>query len=243
MTGNAAAVDHNAQTRMAIAAIDRILDAAAAEPDLLTRDVPGCPGWTTYDLVAHLGEVHRWVVTAIDERHGRGTSPAPPREPEALRAWFAEGAAVLRDRLAGPPERPVWSFSAVPGHDTLAFWRRRQAHENLVHRYDAQSATGVPDPLDPMLAADGIAEVIEVFIPRMRAREILGELPGTVRVRATDVGAEWLVGDHPGRVVAEVAGGAQDLLLHLWKRADESRLTWSGDADAGRATLARPLVP
>ncbi len=219
-----------------------VLARAVDDPSLLARPVDGCPGWTLHDLTDHLGGVHRWVVTAIEEGHGRGAAEPAPRDPVALRAWFGEGATALIMALDGGPASPAWSFSREPGHDRLAFWQRRQAHENLVHRWDAQSAVGTPAALDRALAADGIAEVLEVFVPRMRVRGLLGALPDGIRLEATDTGGAWVLGDDPDHVVATLRGSADRLLLHLWKRVDESGLAWSGDAEAGRAVLAQAVT-
>ena len=224
------------------AAYAAVLSRAVADPALLDRPVASCPGWTLYDLTDHLGSVHRWVVTAIDEGHGRGASDPAPRDPVALREWFTEGVLVLRAALDGDPDRPAWSFSREPGHDRLGFWQRRQAQENLVHRWDAQAAVGTPETVDSALAADGISEVIEVFIPRMRARGMLGELPDGIRLEAVDTGGAWVLGDDPGHIVATLRGRADRLLLHLWKRVDETGLTWSGNAETGRAVLAQAVT-
>lgn len=234
--------DFAAHLRAETDAFAAVLAAAIADPALLARPVASCPGWNLYDLTDHLGGVHRWVVTAIDEGHGRGAPDAAPHEASALLAWFADGVADLIAALDRDADRPAWSFSREPGHDRLAFWQRRQAHENLIHRWDAESAIGRPGPLDATLAADGIAEVLEVFVPRMRARGLLGPLPDAVRLRATDTAAEWVIGDDPNHVVATISGPAADLLLHLWKRTGDADLTWSGDGDAGRVTLANAVT-
>lgn len=76
----------------------------------------------------------------------------------------------------------------------------------------------------------------------MRVRGLLGPLPDAVRLRATDTAAEWVIGDDPNHVVATINGPAADLLLHLWKRTGDADLTWSGDGDAGRVTLANAVT-
>lgn len=235
--------DFAAHVRAETEAFAAVLAAAVTDPALLDRPVLSCPGWNLYDLADHLGGVHRWVVTAIEDGHGRGSSDPAPRDPAALHGWFTDGAAALRAALDGDPDRPAWSFSREPGHDRLAFWQRRQAHENLIHRWDAQAATGAPGPIDTDLAVDGIAEVLEVFVPRMRVRGLLGPLPQGVRLEASDAGQAWVLGDDPGQVVATVTGPAAGLLLHLWKRAGDTEVTWSGDAEAGRAVLAHAVTP
>lgn len=54
----------------------------------------------------------------------------------------------------------------------LAFWIRRMAHETAVHRVDAAQAVGERWRVDPELAADGVAEALELWLgwaPRLAA--------------------------------------------------------------------------
>ena len=111
-----------------------------------------------------------------------------------------------------------------------------------MHAWDAETAVGVASSLEPELAWDGVAEILEVFVPRMRARGLLGELPQSVRLTATDADGDVVIGDG-SEPVAGVTGPAADVLLHLWKRIDGDRLTWTGDVSAGRDVLARALTP
>lgn len=234
-------MDHTAATRAELATYEHLLRSAVDDPSLLGRAVPACPGWTLHDLTDHLGGVHRWVVTAIREGHGRGASAPAPSDPADLVEWFRSGAEELLAALHGDPKAPAWSFSREPGHRTLGFWQRRQMHENLIHRVDAEQACGLTVHLDAEVAADGIAEVFDVFVPRMRARGVLGDLARPVLLRRSDGPGEWLAGD-PGDPVATASGSAADLDLVLWKRAPAGKLTWSGDEVAGTATLAQPLT-
>src|SRR5205814_7846784 len=71
--------------------------AAAAGRDLTAR-VPGCPEWTTTDLLQHLGQVHRWteqiVRTNADRPMSRSATPPPPEGAELVE-WFATGVELL----------------------------------------------------------------------------------------------------------------------------------------------------
>jgi uncharacterized protein (TIGR03083 family) len=91
--------------------------AIASAPHLDVR-VPTCPEWTLFDLVEHLGEVHRsWAanVAAGPADGPAGTAaegaPAAPREREALLAWSAEATRRLLSALreAGP-DRGCWTW-------------------------------------------------------------------------------------------------------------------------------------
>src|SRR5439155_1196956 len=61
-----------------------------------------------------------------------------------------------------------------------------------VHRVDAEQATGKVTPIDPALAVDGIAEMVDVFLPLLAARNA-DATPGTVHLHAIDVEGEWLI--------------------------------------------------
>jgi hypothetical protein len=116
------------------------------------------------------------------------------------------------------------------------FWARRQAHETTIHSVDAISAVCRRWPaasdvdVDPVLAADGIDELLMGFITRGKGRLHAPE-PYTVLVRASDTGDAWTltIGEGPivttpggtGRPGAVLSGSAVQLYLSLWNRADE----------------------
>ncbi|MDT7573530.1 MAG: hypothetical protein QOE05_3704 [Actinomycetota bacterium] len=193
----------------------------------LSEPVAACPGWTVRELVEHLGSVHRWATQIV--RTGE-----PQREQDHdiddLRRWFAEGAATLVETLAtADPAAPCWSFTR---DRRVGFWLRRQALETVVHRWDAQRAMGEPGPIDPVLAADGVDEVVTLMAPRQIAMERIPPLPATVLLRATDTGVEWRLGD--GRPSAGVEASAEVLLLLLWHRVEpgDPRVRTTGDAES-----------
>ena len=222
-------------------AIGSVLDVLrTGDADALARPVAACEGWDVADVVGHLGGIHRWVTVAIREQRGDHEADPAPTDPSELAAWFEAGADDLLEALAGDPKDPAWSFSREAGHDNLGFWQRRQAHENGIHAWDVATAVGAPATYDESLAADGIGEVLEVFVPRMRARGLLADLPTSVALIGPDF--YWLLGDAPDPI-AEAHGSCVDLLLTLWHRTDGSALVWNGHAEAGRAVLRQPLVP
>ncbi len=207
--------------------------------------VEHCAPWTARDLTHHVGGIHRWVVQAVRDGHGRGQSDGGPAEGTDVEAWFSEGAAEMVDVLKAAPSTPAWTFA---GRHEVAFWRRRQAHENVMHGWDLARALGLDEPaIDPGLADDGVAEVVDVFVPRRLDRGWLTLPDHALRLRALDTGGTWVVG--PGEPVATVSGPASALLLAVWKRraADGvgagGTLTWEGDAAAGHAVLASHLTP
>ncbi|GAB3084494.1 maleylpyruvate isomerase N-terminal domain-containing protein [Phycicoccus sp. Root101] len=236
------------------------LDAAAP--------VPTCPGWDVTSLVDHLGRVHLWAEAAV--RTGASPEPYPRRDRDrALGDWYADSAALLVQTLAGrDPDEAAWSFSAVPHHGTVRFWRRRQLHETTVHHVDALVAAGALDlsgrvdavaGLSATEAADGVDEVLEVFVPRVLVRradeppEVVVPAPHPVALACSDVDASWtlrLVDGVPvvrpgvgGDAVALVRGPATHLYLSLWHRADAGVLEVEGDGAAASRLLGASLVP
>lgn len=226
--------------------------------------VPACPGWTTYDLVVHLGNVHAWAATIVETgEHAPKQDDAPAtRKAKAVAQWYAGKAedllAVLRDSRAADP---CWTFS---GRDrTVAFWQRRQAHETVVHLADLLAASGRPMELSaavpPALAADGALEVLEVFVPRMHGRGKPADLRAPLLLHAADTRDTWLLTpepDDPPRVDAVrddddvddgvdlLAAPAAALLLLLWRRlaADHEAVTLDGDRERILAFLDSPLT-
>jgi uncharacterized protein (TIGR03083 family) len=197
--------------------------------------VAACPGWDLGRLVGHVGTVHRWATAIVTTGHrpDRGALPPPPDDPAALPDWLDEGADRLLAALGDlDPEADVWNFSTAP--NVGRFWPRRQAQETAMHRWDAQDAVGEPAPIDAELAADGIAELLEVWAPmQLHGRDGI-DIGGSVRLVATDVdgdadsgGAGWSVRTDDGLFAggASTAAGdvtveapASELLLLLWRR-------------------------
>jgi uncharacterized protein (TIGR03083 family) len=220
--------------------------AAAARAAGLGVAVPSCPGWTVADLVEHTGLVHRHKAAIVRHRLDARPEepPGPPRGPGLL-DWYSDGLGELLDVLAGTsPATPVWTWH--PPDQTAGFWRRRMAHETAVHRVDAEQA--VPDlgagraTVEPWLAADGVDEVLTVFMGDDPDSDQLGGRVGTLRVLAVDADGDWLATLHANALVvapgpadpdakadATVRGQASDLLLWLWGRGQLGRLDASGD--------------
>ena len=213
--------DFLAHLRADADAVLAVLDTAA-----LTEPVASCPGWTVRDLVEHLGSVHRWATGIV--RTGTPGRLDEQRGVDDLRGWFAAGAEALLEVLtAADPAAPCWSFTR---DRTMGFWRRRQALETVVHRWDAQQAVGQPGAIDASLAADGVAEVVTLMAPRQVELERIPPLPATLALRATDTDAEWVLGE--GEPTARVEASAETLLLLLWHRIDagDPRVRTTGDA-------------
>jgi uncharacterized protein (TIGR03083 family) len=220
--------------------------ALAADP---TGGVPCCPDWKVADLVWHLGEVHWFWGTDIEQRATdwesveKGKPSRPGTYPETI-AW---GRSQL-DRLlhvleSTPDDVTVWTWAPHESAHNVAFIRRHQAQEAAVHRWDMQSAasSGAPAPIDAEVASDAIDEFLTVSLPF--GVNPSKPLSGSVHLHCTDVAGEWFI-ERDGRVdrahaVGDVAlrGTASDLLLALYDRIPVDALDVTG-----RESLARHLV-
>lgn len=225
--------------------------ADAAERAELTDPVPTCPGWHVRDLLLHVGGVHRWAATFV--REGR-LDPLSLDQPydivehlpsdDGLVDWFRTGHAdLVRTLTEAPTDVACWAF--LPAPSPLAFWARRQTHETTVHRIDADGATGpgTSAPVDPVLAEDGIDELLTCFVSG-RTRRLRAKTERSLLVHTTDTDARWLVRIGPERPRAEradgtttaddtVEGPARALYLALWNRSPWDALTVTGRSTPG----------
>ena len=211
--------------------------------------VPSCPGWTVLDLVRHVGSVCRWMRDHV----GRGTTSGPdyfvrdrtdfPPLAETL-PWFGEqvsGLITMLDKL--DPATPAWSWA--PQAKVAGFWHRRAAHEFAMHRWDAQMALARAEPIEARLAADGVSEVLDSWLPAGRGRRGPTDRYGIIHLVAADVDQEWFLrlrgsgvalldtdtifdAEEPHSRV-EVAGLASDLNLALWGRVGFDVAEIAGD--------------
>lgn len=213
--------------------------------------VPSCPGWTLFDLVEHLGTIHRWSASIV--LSGQRIPPPRPVVTDPPADWYAGTAAALLVALrAVDPEEPIPNFSRID--ERAAFWPRRQLHETTVHAVDAAQALGLDETawdVDPAIAADGVDEVLQVFFPRLTARGNRPDVRAPVRLVATDLDVSWVIApgsDPDGPPVQRhaathdaddsVSGRAVDLYLGLWRRVGLDRLRIDGDA--AHALMAGP---
>lgn len=230
--------------------------ARVADP---SAPVPGCPEWTTTDLVWHIGEVHDFWSYIVRERSmapaeyqdpdrpGLGQSPAEAFE--AVHTFASERAAELHRVLSeADPAMPVWTWT--PKQD-VEFVLRRMAHETAAHRVDAEHAAGRDHRLDPVLAADGIDEFLAYFLANVR--EAL-PLTGSVHLHCTDEavpegdgewtirpgeGAQCVVSRDHAKADTALRGEAHDLLMVLWRRAPLDVVTVFGDETLALAFVTR----
>lgn len=229
----------------------------AALADAPDRTVPTCPDWSTDDLLWHLTEVQWFWGTIVAQNVADPEQLEHPHRPagrEALLAAFDEASGALQQTLrATPPQDTRWMWAPDHALHTAGYIRRRQAHEALIHRIDAQlTAAGDVTPIDGALAADGIDEIVEVMYGREHPLVTFRPTEGRVlELAATDVDRRWVLqlgretgtmpdtGEQiddanfrpaPGATaVATISGAAADLDLWLWNRPAMGELIDTGD--------------
>lgn len=226
----------------------------------LDRPVPTCPGWTLADLTWHIAEVqYFWsaiVADLLDDPASVVELVRPPAAelPELLRRQTAQ---LLADLGRRRPDDACWSWHAT-GH-TVGWVRRRQAHEALIHRIDAELAVGELSPIDDELAADGVDEILTTMLDVGEAPDWAEFWPDARSVRLQAGDRTWdlelgrLIGTPPGRQAVDlsalalrseqlepaptttITGPAPDVDRWLWGRGPIECLVIDGDpAGAGR---------
>ncbi|WP_229067892.1 maleylpyruvate isomerase family mycothiol-dependent enzyme [Actinoplanes sp. DH11] len=206
------------------------------------------PGRTTADLAEHLTGLLRWVRATV----ARGTTdrPEPQAPPGDGRPAWPDALDQLRRELTGTietlealdPDFPAWNWAPQPKR--AVFWHRRVAHEVSLTRWDAESTAGRATPIETKLAADGVSEVLDTWLPAGR-RVGPADVQGVVQLVATDAAHEWFVrlrgegialldtgtildsDDHHAR--AKATGTASDLQLALLGRKRPDQLALAGD--------------
>jgi uncharacterized protein (TIGR03083 family) len=233
--------------------------------------VPPCPGWTADDLLWHLGEV-QWFWGAIvgagatTQAQVEELRPERPSDRAELREFYA---ATSRDLLqlltAAAPDTPAWTWS---DDQTVRFIRRRQAHEALIHRIDAELTADDRTPMDPRLSADGVDEALRIMYgggpPWASFTPQSGQ---SVRITAADTGDSWFLTlgrfdgsdpddqtsyDEPGMEIADsglgseaaatISGSAADLDCWIWHRPPTGPVGRAGDP-AVLAALDSAIAP
>jgi uncharacterized protein (TIGR03083 family) len=208
--------------------------------------VATCPGWTVARLVKHTGIVHRWAEWIVATRASarieqRDLEVGLPAAEASFPRWLAAGAAPLAAALrSAGPDTVVWALGA---EQRSGWWARRMLHETTVHRADVDLAAGGWPDIDPVVAADGVEELLAFLPTARRPAEHLAELPAgeSLHLHATDSDGEWLIQFADGgitwsrghqKATAAVRGPVAALLLFTYGRLlpSDERLTVFGDA-------------
>ncbi len=163
--------------------------------------VPSCPDWTAADLLWHLTEVQMFWETVVRERlldpdAADVESPEHPADYATLRSLFDKAWPALHSTLSTTePQTRVWTWC---DDWSVRFVRRRQAHEALIHRVDAEltmggSAADAAAEIDPLLAADGVDEALNCMLGGCPSWAQLRLVGPRVLVTAADTSDAWLV--------------------------------------------------
>ncbi|HEX3590980.1 MAG TPA: maleylpyruvate isomerase family mycothiol-dependent enzyme [Pseudonocardiaceae bacterium] len=222
--------------------------------------VPTCPEWTADDLLWHLGEV-QWMWGSVVREHATPqdlTRPDRPADRAGLLAFFEDASRELSTVLAAHPvDEATWTWS---DDHTVRFVVRRQAHEALIHRVDAELTAGISSPMDTPLCVDGVDETLRVMYGALPAWATFTAEPAkTVRLRAADTGDTWFLtlgrfagtapdggrsyddpdfevasADPGGDAAAELSATVADLDRWLWHRPAEGEVRRAGDEDVLR---------
>lgn len=243
----------------------RLVDALRhIDPEAL---VPTCPQWTAADLLWHIGEVQSFWARVVDEGVADASQldtletsgrPGPYGE---LVDFVEEWAHRLVCALEGAdPQARRWMWVIDPAMHTAGYIARRQAHEALIHRVDAELTAERPvTPIDAPLAADGVDEALRCMHAHHPGWGQFTASGRGVRLQTSDTGNAWAVelgrfaGVEPHsqdpvdeaslRVLspgdsdlvedagATVTGSAADLDLWLWNRPSFAPVQVEGDPE------------
>jgi uncharacterized protein (TIGR03083 family) len=230
----------------------RFAEVAARSP--LPAHVPAYPAFTVETLTAHIGRVLRGFAPILDPGSAAGPAEAPAGP--AVLGWASDGLQPLLTQLSEiPPDTPV-TFPHGRGERPASAIAPLLAVEVGVHRWDLETVLGEHVPVPADLAASEIDSVFQNFAPRLAGSGV-APIGGPLRLRATDIEAEWTVTVQDGALRAGrsagdqddagtvVAGPAQDLALIVWKRLPPalSAITITGPADVLDRFLAAGYIP
>ena len=236
-----------------LAALDRdgaaFLDACSTAG--LSTPVPTCGAWTVADLLWHVAGVYSFFATVVAERRTSIdgiVAVERPDDSQLLSVCRQRHAALVDALRATPDDTPVWTWAS---DRSVAFVRRRMAHETAVHRWDAEHAAGRDSAIEAALASDGIDEFLHLFVNRRS--DDAADVGGSVHVHCADVDGEWTLRPDPSTGVFSVTrehakgdcairGAASDILLGLWRRRPVDTLDIVGDADVAARFIAAPRL-
>lgn len=209
-------------------------------------DVPCCPGWRLTDLVSHLAGIHSLVAEWVTAGRRPDDWQRRPLPGQDLHAWSRACSDRLLDAVATVDhDTPCSTWS--PYDQSVGFWVRRMAHETLVHRVDLEQGLGIDWEVDPVVAVDGIEEVLELWLTgrmpsgitgsrrtvRVTAYGNRGEIVLDRVVRPHDRAVHFAPYEPTAPVDAELSGPASAVWAWCWGRTDEAHpVDVIGDGDA-----------
>lgn len=239
-------------TGQALAEYGRLLEVLGVEGELLAESahaaaadapVPMCPGTTLGQTVRHVGSVYRLVISWLAQSARPDEWRRDPLPGQSDLEYQLESLQVLLAQLAAhtPDE---YASSWWPEDRTYGFWRRRMAHETVIHRADVQEAAGaVLTEIPEDIAVDGVDEALVLwFGQRLSTLGLSGTKAGTVAVRTG--GRSWIARAGPGETTAwrcsereaaeadaAVSGDPMTVYLWLWGRTQLTAVKFGGEYD------------
>jgi len=227
----------------------RISELAEAGLDIA---VPSCPGWDVAELLRHTGVIYVHKTEIVrDGWVDRQPEPVAPPGGDP-RSWFREVAEEMLEVL-GAADPHATAATWHPPEQNVGFWWRRMAHETVIHRLDAELAFDAVTPVDPALGADGVDEVLVLFMTDAPSWSETSLSDSRLVVTETDAGRGWglrlghFTGTSPAGTsyvaqptyfledpapapTAAVGGQPGALDAWLWGRGALDELTVRGDA-------------
>lgn len=199
--------------------------------------IPSCPEWAMADLIWHVsnvGDFWRQLVDGTIASPGAFGSGDRPADDDLVASYRAGLERLISTLAAADPAAEVWTWAA---DHNAGFIQRRMAQEFAVHSWDGHHARGVEQPIDAVMAVDGVDEFLESFLPNV---PVMDDLGAGIHLHSTDVesGGEWLIRVEDGAWAPEhchakgafaARGPASDLLLLLWGRRRPEELQTFGD--------------
>jgi len=221
---------------------NRLLSVATADLD---ADIPSCPGWQAANLLGHVA--NGWEAFRIIMESGSidppdfGTFAQVPEDHDEIPEFARERLALLVPVVAhADPTGPIWSWT---GPVTLAFFQRRAHFETLVHRLDAELATGDRTPIDPSVGVDGVDELFSTLLAG-----VTDNLPsGSLHLHQTDGDGELMLQVSDGTIAvshehakgdAALRASGEDLLTSMWGRRSIDGLELFGDRAVAEEWIA-----
>jgi uncharacterized protein (TIGR03086 family) len=122
-------------------------------------DPTPCPDWSARDVVVHVINTHRRVLSTLDQSEPAVIS-ADESDPELLHAWAGARAGVfdaLRDD--GRANQTVRGMFAEQPFSSLV--GRLLCTDTLIHTWDLARGTGQDERLDP----DAVAQALAFLLP------------------------------------------------------------------------------
>ena len=244
--------------------IKALVDEVHALGDLVTDEVLSdtvttCPDWSVFDLVSHVGGLHRWSTRMVEgpittQRWRTDFDLAYPELADgaaAAAAWLMDGLDPMTTAFtAASPTLPVWVWGSDP---CARWWPRRMLFETIAHRCDLEITFGRRPVVDPERAVDGVDEFLTNLPFTARWNDQIRTLTGdrsSLVFRSEDVGRAWRIrigsngwwwdrpdGDDAGAASVTVDATVTDVFLLL-----QGRPAPSASIDGEHAVLDRWLA-